>query len=66
MADKDVPGTVTALSSADSLAGGRVIATRVAGPRAMAPNELAAIWRRDAASTARISGRLSLSRAGHK
>jgi dihydrofolate synthase/folylpolyglutamate synthase len=47
MADKDVPGTVSALTSADSLAGARVIATHVPGPRAMAPEELATMWQHD-------------------
>jgi dihydrofolate synthase/folylpolyglutamate synthase len=47
MADKDVRGTVTALSSASAMAGARVIATQVEGPRAMPADELAEIWRRD-------------------
>jgi len=47
MADKDVEGTVTAMSSASALAGARVIATQVDGPRAMPAEQLAAIWARD-------------------
>jgi dihydrofolate synthase/folylpolyglutamate synthase len=47
MADKDVPGTVSSLASATSLAGARVIATQVEGPRAMPADALAAVWRRD-------------------
>ncbi len=47
MADKDVRATVTAMASATALAGARVIATQVQGPRAMPADELAAIWARD-------------------
>ena len=47
MADKDVAGTVSALSSASALAGAHVIATQVAGPRSLPAQELAAIWARD-------------------
>jgi dihydrofolate synthase/folylpolyglutamate synthase len=44
MADKDVAGTVAALSAAAALAGAHVIATQVEGPRALAAEALAAIW----------------------
>jgi dihydrofolate synthase/folylpolyglutamate synthase len=47
MADKDVRGTVTAMSSASALAGAHVIATQVEGARAMPAAELAAIWAAD-------------------
>ena len=47
MADKDVPGTVTALSSASALAGAHVIATQIDTPRALPADDLAAIWARD-------------------
>ena len=47
MADKDVAGTVTAMSSATALAGAHVIATQVAGPRSMSAQALAAVWARD-------------------
>jgi dihydrofolate synthase/folylpolyglutamate synthase len=44
MADKDVAGTVAAMSSATALAGAHVIVTQVAGSRAMPAAELAAVW----------------------
>ncbi len=47
MADKDVAGTVSALSSAGALAGAHVIATQVPGPRSLPARDLAAIWARD-------------------
>ena len=47
MADKDVPGTVSALAAAAALAGARVITTQVEGPRAMPAAALAAAWTRD-------------------
>lgn len=47
MADKDVAGTVSAMSAASALTGAHVIATQVEGPRAMAADQLAAIWARD-------------------
>ena len=45
MADKDVPGIVAALGAASALRGATVIATQVAGERAMAAEEVAAHWR---------------------
>jgi dihydrofolate synthase/folylpolyglutamate synthase len=47
MADKDVAGTVSAMSSASALAGARVVATQVAGARSMPAAALAAVWARD-------------------
>ncbi|HET7030652.1 MAG TPA: cyanophycin synthetase [Candidatus Limnocylindrales bacterium] len=54
MADKDVPGIVGALARSDALADARVIATSVGGGRAMAPDDLAAVWRGDGPPAARI------------
>jgi dihydrofolate synthase / folylpolyglutamate synthase len=45
MADKDVAGTVAALAGAASLENVQVIATQVAGERAMPANEVAERWR---------------------
>jgi folylpolyglutamate synthase/dihydropteroate synthase len=47
MADKDVAGTVSAMSAASALAGAHVIATQVEGGRAMTAPELAAVWAAD-------------------
>jgi dihydrofolate synthase/folylpolyglutamate synthase len=47
MADKDVRSTVAAFTSSDTLAGAKVIATQVEGPRAMPAADLAAIWAAD-------------------
>jgi dihydrofolate synthase/folylpolyglutamate synthase len=44
MGDKDVAGVLGALASAPSLAGVRVIATQVEGPRALPAAALAAQW----------------------
>ncbi len=44
MADKDVPGILAPLAAAASLAGARVVATRVEGARALPPDQLAAAW----------------------
>jgi dihydrofolate synthase/folylpolyglutamate synthase len=44
MADKDVPGILTALAAADALRGATAICTRVDAPRALDPAELAAAW----------------------
>jgi dihydrofolate synthase/folylpolyglutamate synthase len=44
MGDKDVDGVLGALASAASLAGGRVLATQVEGPRALPAEALAARW----------------------
>ena len=48
MADKDIDGLIAALRTSDALAGARVIATAVPGARALAPEALAARWRRAA------------------
>jgi dihydrofolate synthase/folylpolyglutamate synthase len=45
MADKDVDGVIGALAAARALDGARVIATTVAGPRALPADALAARWR---------------------
>jgi dihydrofolate synthase/folylpolyglutamate synthase len=45
MADKDVGGVIRALATARVLAGARVLATAVAGGRAMPADDLAALWR---------------------
>ena len=45
MADKDVRGIVAALGTSPALTGARVITTTVGGARAMAADELAALWR---------------------
>jgi dihydrofolate synthase / folylpolyglutamate synthase len=45
MADKDVAGVVGALRGSPVIARARIIATTVEGPRAMAPGDLAAVWR---------------------
>lgn len=45
MADKDVDGVLRALAGARSLAGARVVATRVDAARALAATDLAARWR---------------------
>ncbi len=47
MADKDVPGIVSALGAAAALRGATVIATQVTGERAMGAAEVAATWRSD-------------------
>ncbi|MFH0750790.1 MAG: bifunctional folylpolyglutamate synthase/dihydrofolate synthase [Chloroflexota bacterium] len=44
MGDKDVEGVLGALSAAPSLAGARVVATQVEGPRALPADALAARW----------------------
>jgi dihydrofolate synthase/folylpolyglutamate synthase len=44
MGDKDVAGVLGALAAAPSLAGARVVATQVAGPRALPAAALAARW----------------------
>jgi dihydrofolate synthase / folylpolyglutamate synthase len=45
MADKDVDGIIAALDRASALAGARIIATQVAGDRALPAHELAQRWR---------------------
>jgi dihydrofolate synthase / folylpolyglutamate synthase len=45
MGDKDVDGVLATLAAARSLAGARVVATQVEGPRALAAAALAARWR---------------------
>lgn len=45
MGDKDLAGVLGALAAASSLAGARVIATQVEGPRALPATSLAAGWR---------------------
>jgi dihydrofolate synthase/folylpolyglutamate synthase len=45
MADKDVAGVVAALRMSPVIAGARIIATTVEGPRAMTSEGLAAVWR---------------------
>jgi dihydrofolate synthase/folylpolyglutamate synthase len=54
MADKDVAGIVAALASSTALAGARVIATTVGGPRAMPADELALLWRSSGPPDARV------------
>jgi dihydrofolate synthase/folylpolyglutamate synthase len=44
MGDKDVEGVLGALASAPALAGARVVATQVEGPRALPAADLAARW----------------------
>lgn len=44
MGDKDVEGVLGALAAAPSLAGARVVATQVEGPRALPAADLAARW----------------------
>ena len=44
MGDKDVDGVLGALAAAPSLAGARVVATAVEGPRALPAADLAARW----------------------
>ena len=44
MADKDVAGVVAALRGSPVMAGARIVATTVDGPRAMSPGDLAAVW----------------------
>jgi dihydrofolate synthase/folylpolyglutamate synthase len=44
MGDKDVEGVLGALASASALAGARVVATQVEGPRALPAADLAARW----------------------
>lgn len=46
MADKDVDGIVSALAAAEALRGGRVVATRLDVPRALAVDVLGDRWRR--------------------
>jgi dihydrofolate synthase / folylpolyglutamate synthase len=46
MADKDVDGIAAALARAAALRGARIIATRVDLPRALAAEDLAAVWER--------------------
>lgn len=46
MADKDVEGVLGPLAAAPSLAGARVVATQVQGPRALPAVDLAARWAR--------------------
>lgn len=48
MADKDVASVVAQLARSDALRGALVVATAVEGGRAMAPDDLAAIWRAQA------------------
>ncbi len=50
MGEKDLGGVLGALAAAPSLAGARVIATQVEGPRALPAAALAAGWRRVAGS----------------
>ena len=45
MADKDVPGIIAALARAASLRGATVVATHVAGGRALPADDVAAGWR---------------------
>jgi folylpolyglutamate synthase/dihydropteroate synthase len=45
MGDKAVDGVLATLAAARSLAGARVVATQVEGPRALAAASLAARWR---------------------
>ena len=45
MADKDVAGTVAAMTRSAELRGARVVCTRVDAPRALDPAALAAAWR---------------------
>jgi dihydrofolate synthase/folylpolyglutamate synthase len=45
MGDKDVDGVLRPLAASRALAGARILATRVPGPRALAPDALAARWR---------------------
>jgi dihydrofolate synthase / folylpolyglutamate synthase len=45
MADKDVDGIIAALDGSSALAGARIIATQVAGDRAMPAGEVAHHWR---------------------
>ncbi len=51
MADKDVAGTLRALTAARCLAGAEVIATRIDAPRAMDAAALVAAWRDAGAAT---------------
>ena len=44
MADKDIAGVVAALAGARALRDARIVATTVGGPRALAADELAAVW----------------------
>jgi dihydrofolate synthase/folylpolyglutamate synthase len=45
MADKDVVGVVAALRRSRVVTGARIVPTTLEGPRAMAPRDLAAVWR---------------------
>jgi dihydrofolate synthase/folylpolyglutamate synthase len=45
MADKDVDGVIRALDGATALRGARIVATQVAGDRALAAAELGRRWR---------------------
>jgi dihydrofolate synthase/folylpolyglutamate synthase len=44
MADKDVAGIVAALAGSTALRDARIVATTVGGPRALAADDLAALW----------------------
>jgi dihydrofolate synthase/folylpolyglutamate synthase len=52
MADKDVDGIIRALAAAPAMRGARIVATQVAGDRAMPAGELAARWRAIASGAA--------------
>ena len=62
MADKDVPGIVSALAAAESMAGATAICTRVELQRALDPAMLAKAWG-DALPSARVRVEPDLSRA---
>ncbi len=54
MADKDVAGTIAAVSRSRALAGATVVCTAVGLPRALAPDALAALWARAEAPGLRV------------
>jgi dihydrofolate synthase/folylpolyglutamate synthase len=62
MADKDVPGIVAGLARAPAMRNATVIATQVAGERALAADAVAAVWR-GIASDVRVEVEADVDRA---
>jgi dihydrofolate synthase/folylpolyglutamate synthase len=62
MSDKDVPGIVAGLARAPAMRGATVIATQVAGDRALAADAVAAVWR-GAGSDVRVEVEAGVDRA---
>jgi folylpolyglutamate synthase/dihydropteroate synthase len=54
MADKDVDGIIDVLTGASAMLGATVVATTLDAARAMAPDDLAARWRRRAPRLAEV------------